>query len=95
MPLSHRSERRGGVSACSQEPEPADSVILIESIEQLMNGLQGTEREVVRLCLQGYTVAEISLEVGRSERTVRRFVARTRERLLKRCLTTGGSSPRG
>ena len=46
-----------------------------------MRGLNERERAMLGLGLQGYTVQEISSEVGRSERTVQRLLKRVRREL--------------
>jgi RNA polymerase sigma-70 factor (ECF subfamily) len=67
-----------------REPTPAEEVAVIEAVERVMGGLDGEDREVVSMALQGYTVSEIAERVGRAERTVRRFIReRVRGRLLR------------
>jgi RNA polymerase sigma-70 factor (ECF subfamily) len=65
----------------ADEPTPEEAAILTETLEQVMRGLEGSEREMVMLSLQGYTVAEISDQVDRTRRTVQRVLQRVRQRL--------------
>lgn len=64
-----------------REPSPVDAAILAETVEQLLTGLDEDERPVIELSLQGYTVQEISQQLGRAERTVRRLRERVKKRL--------------
>jgi DNA-directed RNA polymerase specialized sigma24 family protein len=50
-----------------------------------MQGLDPKRREMVSLRLQGYTVAEISQQVGLSERAVFRGLALAKENLERWC----------
>jgi RNA polymerase sigma-70 factor (ECF subfamily) len=65
----------------SCEPAPEHAVMLAETVEQLMDGLDERERDVLALSLQGYSVPEISEKLGRAERTVRRVRERVKGRL--------------
>jgi RNA polymerase sigma-70 factor (ECF subfamily) len=67
--------------ALAREPTPSAAALLAETVEQLLRGLSEREREVVALGLCGYTPAEISPRVGRTERTVQRVLKRVRQRL--------------
>jgi RNA polymerase sigma-70 factor (ECF subfamily) len=66
-----------GLSA--PEPTPSEAAMLTETVEQLMNNLGGRHREIVSLSLQGYPPAEISGEVGCTERTVYRVLEGVKE----------------
>jgi RNA polymerase sigma-70 factor (ECF subfamily) len=61
------------------EPTPSEAAMLTETIEQLMSNLQGRHREILARRLQGYTPAEISAELGCTERTVYRVMERVKE----------------
>jgi len=61
----------------------------MEIVEALMQGLDESERPILMLNLQGYSVAEISAQVGRTERTVQRVLRRIRQRLERLCAITG------
>jgi RNA polymerase sigma-70 factor (ECF subfamily) len=67
----------------SREPGPLDLVMLEDTVQALLHGLNEKEQEVVRLRLQGFTVEEISAQVGRTERRIRRVLERVKERLRR------------
>jgi len=69
--------------AVAHEPTPQEVVSLTETVEHLMRGLDETQRQMVVLRLQGHTAVEISRQVGRTERTVRRVLAQVREGLRR------------
>jgi RNA polymerase sigma-70 factor, ECF subfamily len=64
-----------------REPTPLEEAMLNETVEQLLAGLDEEERPVIELSLLGYTTREISQQLGRAERTVRRLRERARSRL--------------
>jgi RNA polymerase sigma-70 factor (ECF subfamily) len=72
-----------------REPTPLEAAVLSETVEQLLAGLDSEERPIVELSLQGYTTREISEQLGRAERTVRRLRESVRHRLER---MQGGSS---
>ena len=66
----------------AQDPSPLQAALLSETVQHLMRFLeQPHERQILELKLQGYTEPEISTQVSRSERTVRRVLQRVRQRL--------------
>src|SRR5262249_49046672 len=67
--------------ALAREPTPLEAAQLADVVEQLMRELEGRERDVLALSLQGSPTAEISTEVARSERTVQRVLKRIKRRL--------------
>jgi RNA polymerase sigma-70 factor (ECF subfamily) len=67
--------------ALDREPRPEEAIILAETVEQLFRDAGIHERPVLELSLQGYTAPEISVQLGRAERSVRRLRARIRKRL--------------
>lgn len=69
-------------AAVAKDPTASQAALLTEAIEQLMSSL-GDERErhMLELALQGYSTAEISTMVDRTERTVQRVLSRVRKRL--------------
>jgi RNA polymerase sigma-70 factor (ECF subfamily) len=67
--------------ALDREPRPEEAVILSETVEQLFRGLSAHERPILELSLQGYTASEISVQLGRAERSVRRLREQVRKRL--------------
>jgi RNA polymerase sigma-70 factor (ECF subfamily) len=66
-----------------REPSPVEAAVLAETVEQILAGLEDGERAVVELSLQGYTTREISEQLGRAERTVRRLRERVKGRLKR------------
>ena len=67
--------------ALDREPRPDEAVILAETVESLFRDVSTHERPILELSLQGYTAAEISVRLGRAERSVRRLRERIRKRL--------------
>jgi RNA polymerase sigma-70 factor (ECF subfamily) len=88
----HRAERRD-VSreaaagdepwrdAAGREPTPEQAAALAETVENLLGGLDPDGRSVVEMSLQGYSTQEISDQLGRAERSVRRLRERVRKQL--------------
>jgi RNA polymerase sigma-70 factor (ECF subfamily) len=64
-----------------REPTPLEAAVLSETVEHLFSGLDGEERPVLELSLQGYTTREIAERLGRAERTVRLLREGVRHRL--------------
>jgi RNA polymerase sigma-70 factor, ECF subfamily len=62
-------------------PTPDEGVALTELIEKLMEGLDPRAREALTLRLQGYSVAEISQQIGRTQRTIHRILEGVQRRL--------------
>jgi RNA polymerase sigma-70 factor (ECF subfamily) len=69
--------------ALAREPTPPEAAMLTEAVERLLNGVEGRERAVVELALQGATVEEISARVGRTRRTVQRVLQRVKDDLQR------------
>jgi RNA polymerase sigma-70 factor (ECF subfamily) len=67
--------------AVSQEPTPEQAAVLAETVEQVLRSLDADERSIIELSLQGYTTSEISEQLGRAERSVRRLRERVRKQL--------------
>jgi RNA polymerase sigma-70 factor (ECF subfamily) len=65
----------------SREPTAAEAAMLSDTVEYLLRGLDEREHKLVTLRLQGFSVAEISTAVQRTERTVHRVLAQVRQRL--------------
>jgi RNA polymerase sigma-70 factor, ECF subfamily len=63
-----------GIQADLTTPEasPVDAAALADELEQIMSQLEPLDRQVLELRLQGYDLHEISDQVQRSQRTVRR-----------------------
>jgi RNA polymerase sigma-70 factor (ECF subfamily) len=56
--------------AIDREPTPEEAAALADLVERLMRSLRERQRRVLELRLQGFTVAEISEQLGRTEHTV-------------------------
>ena len=67
--------------AVGREPTPEEAAVLAETVQQLLSGLDGDERRVVELSLQGFSTQEISDMLNRAERSVRRLRERVRLKL--------------
>lgn len=67
--------------ATGREPTPDEAAVLTETVEELLGRLQGDERAIVELSLQGFSTQEISEQMGRAERSVRRLRERIRKHL--------------
>jgi RNA polymerase sigma factor (sigma-70 family) len=65
--------------AAAPEPTPAEAVLLAETVQQVLNGVRADQRPIVLLRLQGFTVREISDQVGCTERTVERALETVRK----------------
>jgi RNA polymerase sigma-70 factor (ECF subfamily) len=65
----------------SREPMPEHAAVLAETVEQVLRRLDADERSIFELSLQGYTTQEISAQLGRAERSVRRLRERVRRQL--------------
>jgi RNA polymerase sigma-70 factor, ECF subfamily len=65
--------------AIDRAPTPLEAAVLAETVQEVLSRVDPCERPIIELSLQGYTVQEISTQLPRAERTVRRV----RERLKK------------
>lgn len=74
----------GDAGVFSTEPTDAEAVALSDEVEFLMRNADALRRQVLELRLQGQTIPEIAETVGRSERTVRRFLSGFRQQLEER-----------
>jgi RNA polymerase sigma-70 factor (ECF subfamily) len=70
-----------GWEAIAREPTPAEAAVLAETVRQLMAGLEGRDRDIVSLALQGHTAAEISTSLERPQRAVYRVLERVKKQL--------------
>jgi len=66
-----------------REPTPLEAVILADTMEQMMRGLEPDDRAIIELGLQGYSAPEIGARLGFAERTVRRVRERIKKRLQR------------
>ena len=67
------------VGVFDDEPTPAEAAMLTDTLERLMRCLDGQQREILTLSLQGYAPAEISGRLGCTERTVYRVLERVKQ----------------
>jgi len=69
--------------AVDREPLPEEIASLSETVEYLFRSANDDERLVLELSLQGYTAAEIALQLGKALRTVHRLRERIHKRLVQ------------
>jgi RNA polymerase sigma factor (sigma-70 family) len=67
-----------------REPLPEEAIALSDELEAILAKLDPLPRRVLELRLQGASLEEISVDTGRSERTVRRTIATIRSQLSDR-----------
>src|SRR5262245_44378460 len=67
--------------AIGREPTPEHAAAMAETVEQLLADLTPDDRPIMELSLQGYSVREVSEQLGRAERSVRRLRERLRKQL--------------
>jgi RNA polymerase sigma-70 factor (ECF subfamily) len=81
VPAERRAagESASDVGLRDDEPTPSEAAMLTDTVERLMRCLEGRQREVLALSLQGYSPAEISERLGCTERTVYRVLERVKE----------------
>jgi len=85
----HRETRAGSGTQCDsswheapgREPSPDEALLLAETVEQLLAGLSEGDRAIVEMTLQGYSTQDISQQLGRAERSVRRIRQHVRAHL--------------
>ncbi len=68
----------------SREPSPDEAAAIADELEFVMRSLNEPERRTLELRLQGELLEAIAIELGQSERTVRRTLARVREIMSRR-----------
>jgi DNA-directed RNA polymerase specialized sigma24 family protein len=83
VPLASTGEPASRWEAVAREPTPAEAAVLADTVDSLMRGLEGTDRAILALHLQDYSVPEICRQVGYAERTVWRSLSRIRKRLRR------------
>ena len=64
-----------------RDPTPSEAAILSETLENLMRELRPRERDILALSLQGCSHAEISDQVGCTERTIYRVLKHVSKQL--------------
>jgi RNA polymerase sigma-70 factor, ECF subfamily len=83
VPLPYSDHIGAGWEVVAREPTPAEGAALAETLEQLMRRLDETDRQILSLHLHGCTHAEIGVQVGYSQRTVRRTLDTIRKQLRR------------
>src|SRR5262249_24140192 len=81
--VSTASEGAADLDVADPSPTPYESLLLIETLDQVLKSLKQEDRPVVALRLQNFSIKEIAEQTGRSERTVHRALETVRETLLK------------
>jgi RNA polymerase sigma-70 factor (ECF subfamily) len=81
---STEDDNASAVEIPDEEPTPHEAAVLAETVELLLSDLQGRQREILTLSLQGYTPVEISTRLKCTERTVYRVLDRVKEWLENR-----------
>jgi RNA polymerase sigma-70 factor (ECF subfamily) len=71
------------------EPTPDEAAMLTETIERLLDRLEGRQRQILVLSLQGLSVPEISAQLKCTERTVYRVLERVKEWLEEMRVSEG------
>jgi RNA polymerase sigma factor (sigma-70 family) len=69
-------------AALAHEPSVVEAMALTETVEAVLCRLTPTERRVIELRLQGYSLAEIVAESERSRATVQRIIDRVKQYLM-------------
>ncbi len=64
-----------------REPAPSEALALAETLEQVLEGLEPREREMVTLSLQGESVSDVSKRLDCTESKVYRVLRLVRQRL--------------
>lgn len=83
QPLPENEESLNLWAALSQQPSPLEVAVFTETVESFMAGWEQRDRDILSLHLQGFTIGEISQQLGRAQRTVRRTIARAKHRLRR------------
>lgn len=77
-------------AATDREPLPGEEEALLDELKQFMVQCSPAERDVLGRRLAGESIADIAQAVGRSQRTVRRWLQASCEALENRLLQEGG-----
>ena len=67
--------------AVADDPTPGDAALVVEELQRVMEKLDSLQRQILELALQNNGVEEISHQVHRSPRTVRRTLQQIRSEL--------------
>lgn len=79
------------VETLARDPSPVEAAALTDEVEQLMRGLDVSQRRMLELRLQGYTLEEIATDTRHSLRTVRRRLDQIKHSLEQRYQEHAGS----
>jgi RNA polymerase sigma factor (sigma-70 family) len=91
--LPAQSAGNGGLwHVPDRAPSPVEAAILSETIAELLESLDATDRPIVEHILQGYTAQETSARLDCSERTVRRVRQRAKQ-CLERLIAPDEGGP--
>lgn len=74
----------------AHDPAPDEVASLLDELEFVLAGCESPDPEVFRLCVQGYSSAEIAEQVGCSRWTVRRVLDRIGQKLERRLQESRG-----
>ncbi len=80
------------MAACS-EPTPDEEAALSEELSWLLADADACQRQMLEMRLAGFRLEEIAVELNRSERTVRRFLEKTKARWEARLQALNGAEP--
>jgi RNA polymerase sigma-70 factor (ECF subfamily) len=72
------------IRTLAREPSPAEAVMLVDELEQVMRAFPPLQRQMIEMRLQGYGLGEIAVVTQRNERTVRRVLQRVERHLKQR-----------
>jgi RNA polymerase sigma-70 factor (ECF subfamily) len=81
--LPAEDQARAVLELLAREPTPPEAAGLTDLLGQWLGGFERHEQAILTLHLQGYTLLEISAQVGRARRTVQRTIERGRKRLQR------------
>ena len=73
------------------DPTPDDAAEVVEQLQCLMQRLEPLQRQILELALQNRDVVEISKQVQRSGRTIRRTLMQIRTDLESRLMVASQS----
>ena len=83
VPCAAVDDSESGWQALTREPSPDEGALLAETVEGLLRGQEGRDRDIVSLALVGYKAREISAQLNRPPRTVYRVLERVKKRLQR------------
>jgi len=72
-----------GAVIVDREPTPHEAAVLAETVDELLQGLDERDRQILRLRLQGHTAIEIGYRVGFTRFTVEGVLKKIRRKLKK------------